>query len=261
MDKHNSFPAGTFQRKQAFTLVELLTVIAIIAILAAMTLVVIARVQRAAKIRKAQIELSDIVNAVTSYESDYSHFPVSTNEQAFAGTNDFTTGMMASFGTAPAYSYDNNSNVVAILMDAEYFPNGVATPNLHHAKNPKQTKYLNAKPSGYNPNSGGSPLPGVDNTGIYRDPWGNPYVITMDLSYDNKCSDLLYSLQAVSQNPPTSTSTAGFNGLANTIDSGGAGPHFLYSGRVMAWSAGPDKQFDTSPANAGFNKDNVLSWH
>lgn len=260
MDQQNSFPTRTLnlRHKPAFTLVELLTVIAIIAILAAMTLVVIAQVQKEAKKKKAQLELQGIVTAVTAYEADYSHFPISSNEQAVVGTNDFTTGMMSSFGTAPAYSYDNNSNVVAILMDLEYFPNGDATVNLHHVKNVKQVAYLTAKISGYDPKSGGSPLPGVDNTGIYRDPWGNPYVISMDTSYDNQCSDLLYSLQAVSQSSPGST--AGFNGLANTTDPGGAGNHFLYHGRVMAWSAGPDGKIDTSPANAGFNKDNVLSW-
>jgi hypothetical protein len=30
---------------------------------------------------------------------------------------------------------------------------------------------------------------------------------------------------------------------------------------VMVWSAGPDKMIDpTKPANAGVNKDNILSW-
>ena len=262
MDQPKSFPNRTLniRARHAFTLVELLTVITIIAILAAMSLVAISGVLKSAKVKAAQIELHGLVSAVAAYEADYSHFPLSTNEQAVAGTNDFTTGMMSSFGTAPAYSYDNNSNVVAILMDLEHFQNGDATVNLHHVKNSRQTIYLNAKMSGYDPKSGGSPLPGVDNTGIYRDPWGNPYVITMDTSYDNQCSDLLYSLQSVSQNPSGSTSTAGFNGLANTTDPGGVGNHFLYHGRVMAWSAGPDRQFDTSSANAGLNRDNVLSW-
>ena len=35
---------------------------------------------------------------------------------------------------------------------------------------------------------------------VYRDPWGNPYIITMDLNYDEQCQDAFYCQQAVSQN-------------------------------------------------------------
>jgi hypothetical protein len=38
---------------------------------------------------------------------------------------------------------------------------------------------------------------------------------------------------------------------------------FQFHGKVMVWSAGPDGKIDntgTVKANAGFNKDNVLSW-
>ncbi len=149
-------------------------------------------------------------------------------------------------------------------MDMQTYPSGVQTVDFNHVKNPKQTKYLNAKMSGYNPPAT-APAPGVapagvDNTGVYRDPWGNPYVITMDLNFDNKCNDQLYSLQAVSQNPPGSTSQSGFNGLSNT-NASGAGNFYQFNGQVMVWSAGPDGQYDLNQAaNASFNKDNVVSW-
>jgi len=36
---------------------------------------------------------------------------------------------------------------------------------------------------------------------------------------------------------------------------------FLYRGKVMVWSAGPDRKYSsTDKANQGVNKDNVLSW-
>ena len=244
--------------KRAFTLVELLLVIVIIAVLAAMVLPTLSGRGPALK-AKARTEEADIINAINAFEADYGRFPISTNEQIAAGTNDFTTGMMAGFGTGPKYSYDNNSNVIAILMDLQYFPNGDPTVNLHHAMNPRQTKYLNARLSGYDPRTGGKPFSGVDNTGIYRDPWGNPYVITMDVNEDGQCNDLLYSLRAVSQNLPGSTNTVGYNGLSNTNITT-APDDFQYHGKVMVWSAGPDGQFYTSPANVGANKDNVVSW-
>jgi hypothetical protein len=113
--------------------------------------------------------------------------------------------------------------------------------------------------------SGDASSPGVGTDLVYRDPWGNPYIITMDLNYDEQCHDAYYCQRAVSQNPPGSpTSQIGFNGLFNP-DLNGQSDNYLYHGKVMVWSAGPDRMFDnatppTTPANAGYNKDNVLSW-
>ena len=254
-------PSARRSYRAAFTLIELLVVIAIIAILAAMILAALRGAHTAALKMKAKTQIADIVNAVNAYDTDYGRFPVSTNEQSWASftanspNGDFTTGMM---GANPVASYDNNSNVVAILMDMQTFPNGDHTPDFNHVKNPKQTKYLNATMSGYNPLTPGAPLGGVDNTGVYRDPWGNPYVISMDLNYDNQCSDMLYSQQAVSQSAPNSQT--GFYGLSNTNVSG-AGNFYFFQGTVMVWSAGPDGQYtNTVPANTGVNKDNILSW-
>jgi len=249
---------------RAFTLVELLVVIAIIAILAAMLMPAVAAAKKAAQKAKAHTEMVDLVNAIQAYDADYSRFPVTAAEQAAAGTSDFTCGLVQypqpnitwPTGANGNRSFDNNNNVIAILMDLTAYPSGAPTVNTNHVKNPKQVKYLNAKLSGYNPATGGTPLPGVDNNGIYRDPWGNPYIITMDLSYDDQCSDLFYSQRAVSQ----SNGQTGYNGLFNP-DAGGGTENFLFHGKVMVWSAGPDGKIDSNAkANQGLNKDNVLSW-
>jgi prepilin-type N-terminal cleavage/methylation domain-containing protein len=256
--------------RAGFTLIELLVVISIIAILAAMLLPVLARVKVTALKRKALIEAQGIVTAIESYDQDYGRFPITKAEQnsILGGTNDFTCGLVQNPQSTvtwtmpvpvPGYSYDNNSNVVAILMDLTVYANGIQTANFGHVYNPKSVPYLNAKPSGYDPATPSvQPPGGVDNSGIYRDPWGNPYIITMNTSYnDQGCSDLFYSQKSVSQ----SSGQAGYNGLFNPVDANGNGNHFLYHGKVMAWSAGPDKQIDsTKAANAGANKDNVLSW-
>jgi hypothetical protein len=236
-----------------------------------MLLPALAAAKKAAQKTKAKLEVTDLVNAITAYDTDYGRFPVTSDEKKAAyllGNNDFTTGMVKNpvpsnpnliwLPGASGNSYDNNSNVVAILMDLEKYPSGTVTSNNGHVYNPKSAKYLSAKLSGYDPTSTDpNPPGGVDNTGIYRDPWGNPYIITMDTSYDDQCSDLLYSMQKVSQN---GNGAAGFNGLSNP----NANPNtdnFLYHGKVMVWSAGPDKQFDpTKAANADVNKDNIISW-
>jgi prepilin-type N-terminal cleavage/methylation domain-containing protein len=240
-----------------FTLVELLTVIAIIGILAAMLMTGLPAAMNAAKKTKAKTEMASIVNAIQAYDADYSRMPISKDQQDWLNNTskgDITVGLV--FGPGP-YSNYNNSNTIAILMDMTTYPNGVQTANVGHQRNPKQVKYLNAKLSGYDPASNDpNPPGGVDITGIYRDPWGSPYVITMDTSYDDQSSDLLYARQSVSQEG----GTAGFNGLFNSVDSGGNGDHFNYRGKAMVWSAGKDKTYDAQKIRAGKNKDNVVSW-
>jgi len=251
----------SFARNQraAFTLVELLVVIAIIGILAAMLLPVLVRVKDAANKTKAKTEMADIVNAVSSYDTDYGRFPVSTNAQNAATANggDFTYGATFNGGTVQnSWGSGNyqatNAEVIAILMDAETYPSGVTTPDYKHVKNPRQTKYLNAKPSNYSPSTGGAPLPGVDINGVYRDPWGNPYVITMDLNYDDMCVDAFYGNDVIS--------TGGLNGLVRAPNVT-APNNWAYRGKVMAWSAGPRGKIDTTdPATDWENKNHVLSW-
>jgi prepilin-type N-terminal cleavage/methylation domain-containing protein len=268
-------PRSALRNSQAFTLVELLVVIAIIGILAAMLMPVLKSAKITAQKAKAKTEAADIVNAINAYDQDYGRFPITSGEQTIAGTNDFTTGLVKypqdpnqtlvwPPGANSIYT-DSNSNVVAILMDLTAYPNSAPTCNTNHVKNPKQVKYLNAKMSGYDPSTAQlNPPGGVDNNGIYRDPWGNPYIITMNTSYNEQgTSDLYYSQKNVSQTQ--SGSQTGYNGLFNPNSSSPDTDNFLYHGKVMVWSAGPDGKIDdasagAAPANKGFNKDNVLSW-
>jgi prepilin-type N-terminal cleavage/methylation domain-containing protein len=238
---------STRRHRAGFTLVELLVVIAIIGILAAMLLPVMASVIKKAKMAKAKTEAQAIATAVEAYDSQYGRLPASRAAQNAANnvTNDFTYGTTgaanATFSLPTSYAINaNNSDMVAILMNITTYP-GTSNPtvNTNSQSNPKQTGFLNAHMSGDTSSSG------VGTDLVYRDPWGNPYIISMDLNYDEVTEDAFYS------GTPGSV-----GGLTKQSDN-----NYAFHGKVMVWSAGPDGKVNSGVAgNVGDNKDNVLTW-
>jgi len=254
--------ADKYPTKSAFTLVELLVVIAIIGILAAMILAVLPSVMNSGKRTKARLEAQSIAQAVELYDSTYSHFPVSTAVQNAAAGGDFTyggtfqkaDGTFSQFGTTVGTSILTNSEVISILMSLTNYPDGSGpTVNNGFVKNPQKTIFLNAKMTGDTI----SPSPGVGSDLVYRDPWGNPYIITIDLNNDDNCWDAFYG--------QTNVSSGGVNGLILQTDNNGK-PVYGYHGKVMVWSAGQPTLngkpvLDSfSLATSGLNKKHVLSW-
>ena len=238
------------KRSQAgFTLVELLVVIGIIAVLAALTLAVIPRVIRAAKVKEAKMQMTAIVMAIQSYDSDYNHFPVSHAAQQ-AANPDFTYGGVLQMPTGPTTvgtpvggSVLQNDQLVAVLMNFSTYPNTpTPTVNANYQSNPKRSLYLNANLTG------DTTSPGVGSDLVYRDPWGNPYVVSLDLNDDNVCEDSFYGA--------TNVSAGGLNGLILQPDG-----KYAFHGRITVWSAGPDGKVSiVVTADKAENHDNVLSW-
>ncbi|MEP6663971.1 MAG: hypothetical protein ABJC04_09935, partial [Verrucomicrobiota bacterium] len=90
---------------------------------------------------------------------------------------------------------------------------------------------------------------------VFRDPFGNPYIITIDFDYDGKCMDGFYRREMVSLQNLNQGYYGTYRPSTTPVDS------FEVNTPVMIWSLGPDGKVDaTKKANVDVNKDNILSW-
>jgi prepilin-type N-terminal cleavage/methylation domain-containing protein len=159
-------------QQEAFTLIELLVVIAIIAVLIGLLFPAFRAVQNQAKQTQAKNDLTQIVNAVNAFYTDYGKYPLVTAD------NTIISAMTAS---------PNNNSDLFYTLRAQPFG-----ANLANAMNPRAIVFMN--PPYVKNDTAGQRRSGVSQDapagdGRYYDPWGTPYLVEIDGGYDNQVAN------------------------------------------------------------------------
>ncbi len=163
IDGSSAFHRNALQRSfraPAFTLIELLVVIAIIAILIGLLFPAFRAVQNQAKQTQAKNDLTQIVNAVNAFYTDYGKYPLVTADTTYGPG-----------GTANNALFD-----VLRGVDAGNNPRQIVFINPPYVKDPVNPRSGIGTPTGTGP-------------GQYFDPWGTQYDLRIDGNYDNNLAN------------------------------------------------------------------------
>ena len=232
--KPNSNSSISVTQFRGFTLVEMLVVVAIIAILVTITVPFVSRAMTKSKVATARVDMINLKGAIQSYHNDYSRFPRARGATPNPGGGDLTFSLPIGEKHADGSPYDAyvfstpltqktppNSDLMNVLMALD------SGANKNHGRNPKKSIYLT-------PSSADDQFSaGVGPDGVFRDPFGNAYVITVDYNGDNQVADRFYRESNVSRG----ASIGLVKNKKNKTEE-----EFVLRGTVMIWSFGPDRQ-------------------
>src|SRR5262249_46765912 len=226
-----------YKGNRAFTLIELLVVVGIIAILVGLLFPAFKAVQNQARSTQAKNDLTQIVNAVNAFYTDYGRYPVAPAAtdtcfnwslgpcatQVRLGSDWLFNELRGCTAAGTSCSSNLNNPIINARQIVYISPPIVKDPN-----NPKSGIATNLTPG--------------NRIGRFYDPWGSEYNVVVDTVYNNSVINI-YGPQNV----------------------GGAGVDPIPQG-VAAWSNGPDLQVGTNSnyvykdPTTGAQSDDVISW-
>jgi prepilin-type N-terminal cleavage/methylation domain-containing protein len=196
---------------RAFTLIELLVVIAIIAILVGLLFPAFKAVQNQARSTQAKNDLTQIVNAVNAFYTEYGTYPLVTADTIITSSS------------TPTHA-DIMCTLRAVSCNA----------NTDNAINTRQIVFINppdAKDQ-TNPHSGMS-----TSDKQWYDPWGNPYLAEIDGSYDNQVANPYTANAGAVPNLYTGVIawSLGADGAGATTAASGDKNTDVYADDVISW--------------------------
>jgi len=150
------------KQEHAFTLIELLVVIAIIAILIGLLFPAFKAVQNQARQTQAKNDLTQIVNAVNAFYTDYGKYPLVTVDNTIYGPTGSLNANL--FYTLRAVASGANAGDVANPRKIVF----ISPPDVKDPANPRSGIGTAAA-----------------TVGQYFDPWGKAYNVEIDGGYDN----------------------------------------------------------------------------
>ena len=151
---------------RAFTLIELLVVIAIIAILVGLLFPAFKAVQNQARSTQAKNDLTQIVNSVNAFYTDYGKYPLVTADTTYGPAG---TANNPLFQVLRAQDPTNNPRQIVFIN-----PPFVKTPANPRSGIATQATTING-------------IAVVAND--FVDPWGTPYNVAIDGNYDNQTTN------------------------------------------------------------------------
>jgi prepilin-type N-terminal cleavage/methylation domain-containing protein len=204
---------------RAFTFIELLVTMVLVAILAGLAYPAYTSVMERARKTQAKNDLTQIVTAVNAYYTEYGKYPVVTDDTPLTDNFDLFFTLRAVAMGANGSDVLNPRKIVFITppdaQDLTLPKSGIAAQDV--------TAIV-----------GGVPTV-VISAGSFVDPWGTPYRVAIDGTYDNQIAN------------PYTTNT-------------GAGTSPLHIG-VISWSAGKDGKAPDNGGTQTFTVSNdVISW-
>ena len=206
------------KQRHNFTLTEVLTVIAIIGILAAITAPVVIMSRDRGRVAQAQGDITAIITALKQLEADY-HKVIGTGNKfgnTDTGISVPSTGTHKDIATVTGNGYD------AMIAELSAPKNSGLTVSV----NKRKKIYLDPKKE-FDPSSSYS---GQEDA-LYRDPWGNPYIVYIKVTRDEQLaipgtSKTIPGNFAAYSCGPNGTDDMGCNAdLENCINSGDSSNH------------------------------------